>query len=244
MSRENDAPPPTPQETMPEVSINEYFPICHNCSSSIEILSINDKNNSIKYRCIKENKEYLISINEYLEKIKGFKKKNIYELKDKCEEHKNNNYISYCYECNCHLCNECLKKGKHINHKKSNMLEIKPLEEEITIIKKVIKDYNERLEKIKKEKEEKTKEKKYELEKKIKNEEKKLENIKKENKKKEEKEIKEKEKEYIKEIEEIKKRYENEIKEARNKYKDEKKNTNNKYKLIIEEEKIKNKIIM
>ena len=219
MSRENDAPPPTPQETIPE-TLNEYFPICHNCSSSIEILSINDKNNSIKYRCIKENKEYLISISEYFEKIKVYKEKNINELKDKCEEHKNNNYISYCYECNCHLCNECLQKGKHINHKKSNMTEIKPLEEEIKIIKEVIKDYNKRLEKAKKEKEEKTKEKKDELDKKIKDEKKKLEKIENENKKKEKEEIKEKDKEYIKRIEEIKKKYENEIKEARNKYKD------------------------
>ena len=53
-----------------------------------------------------------------------------------------------------HLCEECLKSRKHINHKKSNMIEIQPREEEIKLIKEVINDYkNEKknLEKIKKE---------------------------------------------------------------------------------------------
>ena len=118
----SDAPPPTPEQETIINEINEYFIICHECSSSIEILSINEDNNIIEFRCIKENKNYIISIKEYLEKVKEYKDKNINDLKDKCEKHKNNNYISYCYECNCHLCEECLKTRIHIDHKKSNII--------------------------------------------------------------------------------------------------------------------------
>ena len=143
----SDAPPPTPKFNEQETNeINEYFVICPECSSSIEIKLINEQNNIIEFRCIKENKNYIMPIKEYLEKIKEYKEKNINDLKDKCEIHKNNNYVSYCYECNCHLCDECLKTRIHINHKKSNIIEIKQIEEEINIIKEVIDDYNKKLE--------------------------------------------------------------------------------------------------
>ena len=48
-----------------------------------------------------------MSIKEYLEKIKDYKEKNIKDLKDTCQIHNNNKYVSYCFECNCHLCAEC-----------------------------------------------------------------------------------------------------------------------------------------
>ena len=160
MSKENDAPPPTPEENITEI-LNDYFIICPECSSFIEILLINEETNIIEFRCTKQNKNFIMTIKEYLEKIKKYKEKNIKDLKDKCENHFNytkNKYISYCYECNCHLCEECLKTSIHINHKKSNIIEIKPIEEEINIIKEVIKDYKIRLEKLRNEKENKTKE--------------------------------------------------------------------------------------
>ena len=234
------APPPTPEFQEQETNeINEYFIICHKCSSSIEILSINENNNIIEFRCTKENKNYTISIKEYLEKVKEYKEKNINDLKDKCEKHKNNNYVSYCYECNCHLCDECLKTRIHINHKKSNIIEIKPVEEEIDVIQKVIKDYKKRLEKVKNEKENKTKEIDVELEKEKNNEKNKLKDIKKSNEKNKNEELEICKTKYIEAIEKIKKKYENEIKLRRNEYENEKKNINNKYKLINEEEIIK-----
>ena len=205
MLRENDAPPPTPDETTTEI-VNEYFTICHECSSSIEILSINEQNNYIKFRCIKQNKEYIMPIKEYLEKVKEYKEMNIDDLKDKCEKHKNNNYISYCYECNCHLCDECLKTSIHIDHKKSNIIEVKPIELEINIIKEVIKDYNIRLEK-EKNKKEKMKKIKEDLEKEKIKEENKLKNIIELNNNKEKEELKKINEEYIEEIEKLKKEY-------------------------------------
>ena len=65
-----------------------------------------------------------------------------------------NNYVSYCLDCKCHLCVECLKTRVYINHRKSNMIEIQPRKEEIELIKEVINNYkNEKknLENIKKE---------------------------------------------------------------------------------------------
>jgi len=99
-----------------------------------------------------------MTIKEYLEKIKEYKEKNINNLKDTCQIHNDNKYVSYCFECNCHLCDECLKTRIHINHKKSNIIEISPIKEEINIIKEVIKDYEMRLENKKNEKTTKTKE--------------------------------------------------------------------------------------
>ena len=84
MNDSNEAP--LPKETI-ELKENNDLIICPECSSIIEIISINEENNIIEYRCIKENKNYIISIKEYLEKIKLNKEKNIEELKDRCKKH-------------------------------------------------------------------------------------------------------------------------------------------------------------
>ena len=112
---ENDsceAPLCAPKYIDSEELINEYLTICPECSSLIEILSINEDNNIIEYRCLKEDKIYIKSIKEYLEKIKENKQKNIDELKDICKNHKKQRYVCYCFDCKCHLCEECLKKKK------------------------------------------------------------------------------------------------------------------------------------
>ena len=127
---ENDsceAPICKPKYIASEEFINEYLTICPECSSLIEILSINEDNNIIEYRCLKEDKIYIKSIRDYLEKIKENKQKNINELKDICKNHENQKYVSYCFDCKCHLCEECLKKRNHINHRKNNIIEIKPM---------------------------------------------------------------------------------------------------------------------
>ena len=100
-----------------------------------------------------------MSINEYFEKIEKNKKTNINQ--DKCREHisfKNNKYISYCFDCNCHLCEECLKTRAHICHNKNNIIEIKPINEELRIIEEVIKQYKNNIENLKNEKVNKMKE--------------------------------------------------------------------------------------
>ena len=136
---------------------NNIFYNCPECPSLIEILSIDEENNNIEYNCI--NKRYfhgknIISIKEYLSKMRKFSSEKINT--DLCHIHssKNNNneYVSYCFDCNCHLCNECLKTRTHINHIKNNIIEIKPMKEELKIIEEVIKDYKINLDKLKKEK--------------------------------------------------------------------------------------------
>ena len=129
---------PLAPETEEEELINKIFAVCPNCSSAIEILSINNVNNSIEYNCLKEKKNFSMKIKEYLDKLKEKKENNKDEIKDKCKIHKNKEYISYCLNCNVNLCKECLKKGIHINHKKIINIEVKPTEEELHLIEDII----------------------------------------------------------------------------------------------------------
>ena len=197
----SEAPPVTPN---PELKIESYF-ICPDpeCYSSIEISLVDEENNILNFRCIKSNKKFVMSIKEYLEKIKGIKRAE--QLEDKCKVHLKKN-TNYCFDCNCHLCDECLKTRIHIHHKKSNIIEVKPIEEEINIIKEVIKDYSEKLENLRKEKNNKEIELKEKEKEEKTNENNILENKKKMNEMEEEKELEINEKNYINDIEEIKKR--------------------------------------
>ena len=190
MSKENkeknDSSEPAPTFLTPETSEENLvnFTICPNqdCLSPIEILSINQENNIIVFKCFKENKEFTISIKEYIEKIKD--KRNIDEFKENCKEHKSNN-ICYCFDCKKHLCNECLKTMNHIYHKKTNIIEIKPIDKELNIVNGVIEEYKNKIKKLKDEKENKE----TEFKKLLKDEKEKEEkNLKKENKLNENKE--------------------------------------------------------
>ena len=101
------------------LEIEQLIPIyynCTECSSLIEILSVNEKNNTIKFRCLRENNnpEKLVPIKEYLKEKEKFK---INKIDEKCEKHKIK-YIFYCFNCKNHLCENCLKSKKHIKHKK------------------------------------------------------------------------------------------------------------------------------
>ena len=153
----NDAPPPKQKELLKKIENNLL--ICPECCSEIEIILINEETNMIEFKCIKNNHNKNLSIIQYLKEIKNIKNKNnLNSFKVQCDIHKNNNYISYCFECSCHLCNECLKNGTHLIHKKSNIIEIQPIEKELKIISEIIKDKKINLEKLYKEKERKTKE--------------------------------------------------------------------------------------
>ena len=148
---------PTATTVTEENDDNNLYYNCPECPSLIEILSIDEENNNIEYNCL--NKKYfhgksIISIREYLNKMRKFTNQKI--NKDTCDLHSskysNSEYISYCFDCNCHLCNECLKTRTHINHLKNNIVEIKPMNEELKIIEEIIKDYSINLDKIRKEK--------------------------------------------------------------------------------------------
>ena len=241
MSDTKEAPLPNYENNF-ELNING-FTICPECLSAIEILNINkEENNTIEFRCIKEDKVCLMEIKEYLKNIDELKNKKIEEIKDKCQTHINKSYICYCFDCKCHLCNECLKTRIHINHRKSNIIEIQPREEEIEIIDEMIKDYDKKLKEVRIEKENKTKECKEKLEKEKRREEKKLKKENKSNENKEKEEINKSKINYMEDIDKIRIRYENEIKLRKMKYEEELNGIKNKYKLINEKERIKTEL--
>jgi len=230
----SDAAPPT--LTPEDVKLNEINYNCSECSSLIEILIINEDNNIIKFKCLNKTKNHntkVMPINEYLEKMKKFNNNKI--NKDKCEIHTNKKYITYCLECNCHLCKDCLKTRIHINHKKNNIIsEIQPTKEELDIMREIIKDYEIKLKNLKIEKLNKTNDldKALKMMKKI--EKKHMEEKLRINKNNREKELEENYNKYISDIEKFKNEFEEKIKLRKNKYKINLNEINDKYKLINE----------
>ena len=234
----SEAPLPTPKEGETEEIKNNNFTICPDCGSTIEILSINENISSIKYKCLNENNkhvetEFTIEISVYLKNIKELKENKIDELKDRChkDNHNLNKYVSYCLDCKCHLCDECLKTREHINHRKSNMIEIQPREEELKLINEVINDYKnekKKLENIKNKQIE-------EIKKSFAKEKKKIEDNCEEkcntNKDEKEEKLKINKNKYLSDIEDIKKEYEKQLKLRKNKYLEDNEKIINEYKL-------------
>ena len=172
---------------------------------------------------------------EYLEKMKEYN--NIKLNSDECEIHnRNNRYICYCFDCNRHLCKECLETRSHINHIKKNIIEIKPMDEELDIIKEVINDYKNNIEKLKREKQIKINKLKISFNEKEKYERHKY-NLKNEiNFIRKEKELKLNNDKYLMDINEILKKYNKEIKKRKDEYIDDNNIICNKYKLMIDKE--------
>ena len=135
--------------------LNEIYYNCTECSSNIEILSINEKEGKIEFECINNNHHRKMSIKEYIDKMKDFNNADINN--DKCKIHKEI-YICYCFDCKIHFCKECLQSRNHISHRKINILEIQPNKKELKMFEKCISYYEDKLEKIEKEKLIKTKE--------------------------------------------------------------------------------------
>ena len=146
MLKENDYTKET-SESSEQIELKEIYYNCPECSSSIEILSINEKESSIEFRCINNNHQRKMLIKEYLDKMKDYTDKRINN--DICQIH-NNKYECYCLDCNIHLCKECLKLRNHINHTKNNIIEIQPSSIEIDIIKNLIKYYDDKIDKLEK----------------------------------------------------------------------------------------------
>ena len=237
----NSSEAPTPGEIGETEELkNNNFIICPDCGSSIEILSINEDNLSIEYRCLNEKKkhtektEFTKTIEEYLKKIKENKDNITDEIKDKCHNHNLNKYVSYCLDCKCHLCDECLKSKEHINHRKSNMPEIQPIEEEKQLIKEQINDYKKEVKNLENIEKEKTKEIEESLNKEKEEEKNGYDNKIKDNDKKKEEELKENENKYLSDVENIKKEYEEKLRIRKNQYIEDNEKIIDKFKLIKE----------
>ena len=85
--------------------MNEINYNCTECSSSIEILSIDNDKCSIEFKCLNKNKSHnkKTLIKDYINKMKYYN--NIDINNDICKIH-DNKYEYYCLECNIHLCKE------------------------------------------------------------------------------------------------------------------------------------------
>ena len=144
-------PTPTPTPTTTSTPgfenkvLKEIYYNCTECNSLIEILSINEKENTIEFICSNQHKK-LMPIKEFLDKMMD--NDNVDINKDICQIHKNQ-YMSFCFDCKKHLCKDCLKTRDHIYHNKNNIIEIQPIKTELKIIKKIVKYYDDKLEKLK-----------------------------------------------------------------------------------------------
>ena len=216
-------------EPLNQVTLNEIYYNCTECKSCIEIISIDEKECCIEFKCINNNHQKKMQIKEYIDKMHQYNDKNINN--DVCESH-NKNYESYCLDCNCHLCKECLKLRNHINHTKNSIIEIQPNEKELDIIQKIIKFYELQKENLLNEKFQKESELKNELTE-SKNQISKYKELKiKENEKNKIKELKFNNDKYKADIKNIKIEFENKIKERTLEYEKNIEKINNKYKLI------------
>ena len=101
---------------------NKYLPIFQYCMNCKEIICNNCKDMHINNKLNEEH--YFINNNEKMAK---------------CLLHtENNSFVEYCFDCKRHLCKECLKSKKHINHKKNNLLEIQISHENKILHNKII----------------------------------------------------------------------------------------------------------
>ena len=118
-------------ETTEEIEDNIKFYNCFECNSLIEIISINKKKNTLKYKCLKCLDIKKIAISEYLEKIK----RNNAEIENdiKCKIH-NKEYVAFCFECNINICIECLSSSSHLYHLKNFISEVQPTQQYLETI--------------------------------------------------------------------------------------------------------------
>ena len=118
--RDEEAPIPVPNNS-PKINIDDSY-CCINCHCPVEIYKIDDKKNTVTFKCLNpKEKETIktIPISEYLNSMKKYtylysecslchKKQN--ELKD-------TPIFSYCIKCDEIICSDCIKKHLEINEK-------------------------------------------------------------------------------------------------------------------------------
>ena len=126
---------------------------CSECQSVIEIVKLDEE--IIEFKC-NNNHNIKISIKEYLDKIKESNNKmplneDVYLNNSICDKHKEK-YLSYCFECNMHLCEKCLITGDHSYHYKINIIEIKPNDEILLRIQNLIKNNKKKIKNLNKNK--------------------------------------------------------------------------------------------
>ena len=139
----------------PPLKKKKMYYNCSECPSVIEIINLDDE--FIEFKCNNEHK-IKMRIEEYLNKIKEKKDQMLLNNtvnNSRCEIHKGEEYFSYCFQCNIHLCKKCLITGEHSYHYKIIILEIEPKNEIAHKIRYLIKNNKIKINKLKKSKKEK-----------------------------------------------------------------------------------------
>ena len=136
-----------------EDKYNDISYNCTECSSLIEIISLYQDNNFIKFKCLNKNNchEKTLSIKDYLQNMKNHYNKQLNDDICKVHTNKTEKYVCYCFNCKNHLCKECLESRTHLKHNKNSIMEIQPIQEELNIMKEIINDYKTKVEKLKNE---------------------------------------------------------------------------------------------
>ena len=95
---------------------------CNTCSYPVEILEIDNSENTVTFKCLNPNKienEITITIDEYLYSMKKYTY--LYSecslCKKKQNEFKETPIFSYCIKCDKIICSDCIFKHLEINAK-------------------------------------------------------------------------------------------------------------------------------
>ena len=118
---------------------------CPYCTNLPEILSYNEGNGMIKFKC-KKHGEKSLDLQEYLENMRKYVSISELNTKNKCSQHKNEPYVYYCFTCEENLCQKCIKEleKQHENHIKYNIESLRPNNNEILLVKNKINIYLEK----------------------------------------------------------------------------------------------------
>ena len=206
-------------------------------SDELKKYDFNENNNIIEFKCINKNDSHQksLKINQFLEKRKQQKIGNSNINTDTCNEH-GQKFMSYCFDCNKHICEKCQNEGNHLLHSKINIIEVEPSNEEKEILNKINEYYDEQIDLLNRYCISKSKK----INSIIKRKEEKLDEIKnkeiKEIKDKKELEIKKVKEKFLKEIELMKNEFDKNLKKLKLDYKLIYNKINNDFKL--KEEKI------
>ena len=114
----------TPMISDSLILVNEVCYNCTKCSFSIEIISINDKENILTFKCLnpieKENHNtQTISISEYINSMKKYTYlfSECYICNKLQNQSKNIPIFSYCIKCDKIICDNCINKHLELNEK-------------------------------------------------------------------------------------------------------------------------------
>ena len=105
-----------------ELKMDTFQYNCTQCTSLIEIISLNNKLDEIEFRCLKNSHRIKKKLTDYINDMNSYKYGVL--IKNKCEfaGHNNCHYEYYCLNCDKHLCKECLESKEHLYHIKFNIM--------------------------------------------------------------------------------------------------------------------------